>query len=170
MSLRRITLQRIDLFQLHRIDPIVALEDREGELACLQQEDKFRFVGLSEVSVGQLTEAQRNVRVGSVQSRYHLRDRTSDPLSGHCPSHGIAFSPWHPLANGNLAEHEGVLAKVAIRLEATAAQVIPTLPPGCAPNVLSIRGTSSLRHTEEDPAAAQLEIRYVERKELELSC
>ncbi|MGH7642197.1 MAG: aldo/keto reductase [Candidatus Dormibacteria bacterium] len=158
MSLRRLRLERIDLFQLHRIDPQVALEDQLGELQALQQEGKIRHIGLSEVRLDQIESARKLVTVACVQNRYSLADRGSDAELDYCQERNLAFIPWFPLANGQLAGAAGVLAKVAMTLGATVAQVALAWLLDRSPNVLPIPGTSSISHLEENVAAASIKL------------
>src|SRR5262249_52278617 len=122
-SLGRLRLERIDLFQLHRIDPKVALEDQIGALLELQREGKIRHIGLSEVSVKQIKAVGRMAPVVSVQNRYNLVDRTSEAVLDYCTQEGIGFIPWFPLATGDLAKAGGLLARAAEQLGALPAQV-----------------------------------------------
>ena len=169
MSLRRLRLERIDLYQLHRVDPQVALEDQVGELAALQREGKIRHIGLSEVTIAQVQAALRIVAVVSVQNRYNLIDRAADPLIDYCQTHTMAFIPWFPLANGQLAVQQSALALIAAQTRATPAQVTLAWLLGRAPNILPIPGTSSLEHLEGNMAAARLELSDEQRRELEVS-
>ncbi|MDA8399629.1 MAG: aldo/keto reductase, partial [Actinomycetota bacterium] len=123
MSLRRLGLERIDLFQLHRIDPSVPTEDQLGVLSDLQKEGKIRHIGLSEVSVEEIEKARSLAEIVSVQNRYNVVDRDSEPVLEHCDSHGIGFIPWFPIATGDLARSGGPLDSIASALGATPAQV-----------------------------------------------
>src|ERR1700722_6779065 len=123
MSLRRLRVERIDLFQLHRIDPTVPAADQFGLLRDLQNEGKVRHVGLSEVSVAQIEAARRIVPIVTVQNRYNLSDRTSEAVLNYCTRESIGFIPWFPLATGDLAKPGGPLAQAAGRLGARPAQV-----------------------------------------------
>ena len=113
LSLRHLGLERIDLFQLHRIDPQVPLEDSIGELVLLQQEGKIAHIGLSQVSIQELEQARAITVISSVQNLFNLSDRTSEPLLDHAASNGIAFIPWFPLATGKLAQPGGPLDGLA---------------------------------------------------------
>ena len=113
MSLRRLGLERIDLFQLHRIDPQVPVAESVGVLGELQSEGKIRHIGLSEVSVEELQEAQKTAEIVSVQNLYNLTKRDAEPLLDHCTEHGIAFIPWFPLATGGLLKSGGPLAELS---------------------------------------------------------
>ena len=153
-SLRRLRLERIDLYQLHRPDPKVPFEESVGALARLRAEGKIRHVGLSNVGVEQLRLAREIVPVVSVQNRYNLADR----LSEACEEQGIAFFPWWPLAVGDLAEPGGPLDAIARRHGATPAQVALAWLLARSPVVCPIPGTASLEHLEENTGAARLEL------------
>ncbi|WP_426365394.1 aldo/keto reductase [Streptomyces sp. E-08] len=158
LSLRRLRLDRIDLFQLHRIDPLVPLADQLGALKRLQDEGKIRHIGLSQVSVAQLEEARRHVEVVSVQNLYNLSRREDDDVLDYCEREGLAFIPWLPIDRGAHAAAEGPLAEVAAELGATPAQVSLAWLLHRSPAVLPIPGTSSPVHLEENTAAARLEL------------
>src|SRR6266536_5556595 len=157
-SLRRLKVEWIDLYQLHRIDPAVPLADQLGALVRLQEEGKIRFIGLSEVSVGEIERARKMVPIASVQNRYGLSDRQHEAVLAHCAREGIAFLPWFPLAAGRLADPKGPLARAAARLGATPAQVALAWLLKRSPVVLPIPGTSRVAHLEENVAAASLEL------------
>ena len=161
-SLRRLRLERIDLYQLHRPDPKVPFEESVGELARLREEGKIRHVGLSNVDVGQLARAQAIVPIVSVQNRYNLADRRWEDVLEACAEQGIAFFPWWPLAVGDLAEPGGRLDAVARAHDATLAQVALAWLLARSPVVCPIPGTASLRHLEENMAAAELDLAPVE--------
>lgn len=156
LSLRRLRLECIDVYQLHRIDPAVPLADQIGALRLLQDQGKVRHVGLSEVSVGQLTEARSITPVVSVQNRFNLTDRASGDVLRYCEQHGIAFIPWLPVAPITAASATGPLDAVARRLRATPAQVALAWLLQHSPNVVPIPGTTSRAHLEENVAAATL--------------
>jgi pyridoxine 4-dehydrogenase len=158
LSLRRLGLDRIDLFQLHRIDADVPLEDQVGELAALQAEGKIRHIGLSEVSVDQLLEAQRVATIVSVQNLFNLANRAAEPLLDHCTEQGIGFIPWFPLATGELSRHDGPLAEAAARHDATPSQLALAWLLKRSPVMLPIPGTSSIDHLESNTAAASIEL------------
>jgi pyridoxine 4-dehydrogenase len=157
-SLRRLRTDRIDLYQLARIDPTVPATDQFGVLAELREEGKVRHVGLSEVGVDQVQAAQRVVPVASVQNRYSLADRAWEPVLDHCEGEGIAFLPWFPLGAGSLAEAGGALGAVARRRQATPAQVALAWLLRRSAVMLPIPGTSSVAHLEENLAAATLRL------------
>ena len=157
-SLRRLRLDRIDLYQLHAPDPTVPFEDSVGELVRLRDEGKIRHVGLSNVSVEQLRRAQELVPVVSVQNRYSLADRSSEDVLDECERQGIAFLPWYPLAAGDLAQPGGTVGRAASARGATPAQVALAWLLARSPVTVPIPGTSSLRHLEENVAALDLEL------------
>lgn len=155
-SLKRLKLQRIDLFQLHRIDPKVPMEDQVGALLDLQREGKIRHIGLSEVTVEQIQGVRRLATVVSVQNRYNLTDRGSEAVLDYCTRENLGFIPWYPLATGDLAKPGGPLARIAERLDATPAQVALAWLLRKSPVMLPIPGTSKVKHLEENTAAALL--------------
>jgi pyridoxine 4-dehydrogenase len=158
LSLRRLRLDRIDLYQLHRIDPAVPLADQIGALRQLQDEGKVRHVGLSEVTVQQLVEAEEITAVASVQNRYNLTDRASEDVLDHCERRGITFIPWFPIAPTVRAGADDPVAAVAARLGATRAQVALAWLLHRSPVMLPIPGTASRTHLEENVAAAGLSL------------
>jgi pyridoxine 4-dehydrogenase len=157
-SLRRLRLDRIDLYQLHAVDGQVPIEESVGELARLREEGKVRHVGLSNVGVDELERAREVVPVVSVQNRYNLAARHSEDVLEACERDGLAFLPWYPLAVGDLAQPGGRLDEVARRHEATPAQVALAWLLRRSPVVLPIPGTASLQHLEENVAAADIEL------------
>lgn len=158
MSLRRLRLERIDLFQLHRVDPAVPLEDQVGELVKLQREGKIRHIGLCNVSVEQTLAAQKIGRIVSVQNRYNLVDRESEAVFDFCADEGIGFIPWFPVATGALARRGGPLEPIAGELGATPAQLALAWLLHRSPVMLPIPGTSSVEHLEENVAAAAIQL------------
>ncbi|MDB5066776.1 MAG: ydbC [Chloroflexi bacterium] len=158
MSLRRLRLERIELFQLHRIDPQVPLEDQVGELRALQQEGLVRHIGLSEVGVEQIEQARRIAGIVSVQNRYNLADREHEPVLDHCEREGIGFIPWFPLGTGRLARPGSPLQTMADELGATPAQLALAWLLQRSPVMLPIPGTRSVAHLEENVAAATLQL------------
>jgi aryl-alcohol dehydrogenase-like predicted oxidoreductase len=158
MSLRRLGLERIDLFQLHRIDAKVPLAEQVGELANLQQEGKIRHIGLSEVDVDQLQEAQETATIASVQNLFNLTARDAEPLLDRGEAEGIGFIPWFPLATGKLAESGGPLAEIAAETGAEPSQLALAWLLKRSPVMLPIPGTSSLAHLEQNLGAAELEL------------
>jgi pyridoxine 4-dehydrogenase len=165
-SLRRLRLDRIDLYQLHAVDAGVPFEESVGELARLKDEGKIRHVGLSNVSVELLQRAQALVPVVSVQNRYSLVDRDAEEVIDECERRGIAFFPWYPLAAGDLAKPEGALGGIARDRGVTAAQAALAWLLARSPVVVPIPGTASVAHLEENVAALGLELTGEERAEL----
>ena len=157
-SLRRLRLDRIDLYQLHRIDPQVPAEESLGTLAELRDEGKIRHVGLSEVGVEEIRQAREIVPIASVQNRYNLTDRGSEDVLDFCEREGIGFIPWFPLATGDLARPGGPLDEIADRYDATSGQIALAWLLWRSPVMLPIPGTSSVAHLEENVAAASLEL------------
>jgi pyridoxine 4-dehydrogenase len=157
-SLARLRLDRIDLYQLHAPDPKVPIEESVGELARLREEGKIRHVGLSNVSVDELERARRVVPIVSVQNRYSLAERSSEDVLETCEREGLAFLPWFPLASGSLARQGGPFDQVAERIGATRAQVALAWLLHHSPVMLSIPGTSSLEHLEENVAARDIHL------------
>ena len=159
MSLRRLKLDRIDLWQLHRIDPKVPRDEQFGVLADLVAEGKVRAVGLSEVSVEEIEAARRVVPIATVQNLYNLGDRKHEDVLDHCEREGIGFIPWYPLNTGKLLKDDGgPLADVARRLGATPAQVALAWLLKRSPVMLPIPGTSKVAHLDENMAAATLDL------------
>ena len=156
MSLRRLGLERLDLLQLHRIDPHVPLEDQVGELAAMQREGKIHHIGLSEVDIDQLAAAQQTAEIVSVQNLFNLADRGSEALLDHATATNIAFIPWFPLATGALADGNGALKEVSSRHDASSAQVALAWLLQRSPVMLPIPGTSSVSHLEDNVGAAGL--------------
>jgi pyridoxine 4-dehydrogenase len=156
LSLRRLRVDRLDLFQLHRIDPQVPLADQFGALKQLQDEGKVRHVGLSEVDTTQLDAARSIVDIASVQNRYHLTDRRHEDVLDHCERAGIAFIPWLPIGNGRHTDRHGPLAAVAAELGATPAQVALTWLLHRSPVTIPIPGTSSAAHLAENARADEV--------------
>jgi len=157
-SLRRLRLSRIDLLQLHRIDPKVAMEDQIGTLVDLQREGKIRHIGLSEVDVNQIEAVRLITSIVSVQNRYNLVDRNSEDVLEYCTRENIGFIPWFPLATGELAKHDGPLTRAAKRLKAQPAQVALAWLLRKSPVMLPIPGTSKVDHLEENTAAALIKL------------
>jgi aryl-alcohol dehydrogenase-like predicted oxidoreductase len=156
MSLRRLGLERIDLFQLHRIDAKVPLEEQIGVLVELRDEGKIAAIGLSEVSVDELEQVRAITEVATVQNLYNLQDRKSEDVLDHSTAQGIGFIPWFPIAAGRLAEPGGPVDELARKHDATPAQVALAWLLGRAQNILPIPGTSKVSHLEENVAAADL--------------
>jgi pyridoxine 4-dehydrogenase len=156
MSLRRLGLDRIDLFQLHRIDSKVPLEDQIGALTELQDEGKIAAIGLSEVSTDEIDRVRKLADVATVQNLYNLANRKSEDVVDYCTREGIGFIPWFPIAAGELARDGGPVDEIAKKHDATPAQVALAWLLARSQIVLPIPGTSSVRHLEENVGAAQL--------------
>jgi pyridoxine 4-dehydrogenase len=168
-SLKRLKVERIDLYQLHRPDPRIAFEDSVWVLAQLRDEGKIRHVGLSNVGVRELEIALDIVPVASVQNRYNFSERSSEAVLQACEREGVGFIPWYPLATGRLSRPDGPLDEVAGRHDATPSQVALSWLLGHSPAMLPIPGTSSVEHLEENVAAATLELTEEEMAVLERS-
>ncbi|HVT22647.1 MAG TPA: aldo/keto reductase [Mycobacteriales bacterium] len=166
MSLRRLRVERIDLYQLHRVDPQTPMEESLGELHRLQDEGKIRHIGVSEVDVPSITAMREIVDVVSVQNLYNLTDRHHEDVVDYCTSAGIAFIPWFPLATGALAAEGGPLSRIAASHDATASQLALAWLLRRSPVMLPIPGTSSVAHLEENCAAAQVTLADEEYDEL----
>ena len=158
MSLRRLGVDTIDLFQLHRIDDKFPAEDQIGELVKLQQEGKIRHIGLSEVNVDQLEAAQKVATIVSVQNMYNLSVRSAEPVLEACESQNIGFIPWFPLAAGPLAAADGPLQRIAADHDASASQLELAWLLKRSPVMLPIPGTSKVAHLEENVAASGIEL------------
>ncbi len=158
LSLRRLKVERIDLWQLHRIDPKVPRDEQFGAIAELQKAGKLRHVGLSEVKVEEVRAAQRFFPVASVQNLYNLVNRGSEDVLTYCEQHAIAFIPWFPLAAGALAKPGSVLTAIAQRLGATPSQVALAWVLQRSPMMVPIPGTSRVSHLEENVVAAGLRL------------
>ena len=158
MSLRRLGVERIDLYQLHRIDPEVAFDDQIGLFKDLQDEGKIAAIGLSEVSVEEIERARAIVDIASVQNLYNLTTRQSEDVLDYCTANGIAFIPWFPIAAGKLAQPGGPVDHVVNATGASASQVALAWLLARSPVVLPIPGTSKVSHLEENVAAAGVEL------------
>ena len=173
MSLRRLKLERIELYQLHRIDPRTPLEESLGALRQMQEQGKIRHIGLSEVTAAQIEEAQKIVPIVSVQNRYSLADRRHEETLTWCEQRAIGFLPWYPMAGGKLLKPghpaEQTLARIAARHRATPAQLSIAWLLHRSPVMLPIPGTSKVTHLDENIAAASLQLQPVEWAELEKS-
>ncbi len=157
-SLRRLRLERIDLYQLHRIDPKVPAADQLGALKDLQAQGKIRHIGLSEVNVRQIGDSRKIVPIVSVQNRYSISDRNSDDVLEYCENEKIGFIPWFPLAAGKLSGSDSSVGQVAARLKATPSQIALAWLLARSPVMLPIPGTSSVEHLEENVKAATLKL------------
>ncbi|GAA1696704.1 aldo/keto reductase [Fodinicola feengrottensis] len=158
LSLRHLGLDRIPLLQLHRIDPKVPLADQVGELKLLQDEGKIGLIGLSEVDVDELKEAQKTATIASVQNLYNLTNRKSEALLDFVEANDIAFVPWFPLATGKLAEPGGPLGSIVKRLGVSGSQLALAWLLQRSPVMLPIPGTSSVDHLEDNIAAAGVKL------------
>ena len=156
MSLRRLGVERIDLWQLHRIDPKVPQAEQFEVIRAMQAEGLIRHIGLSQVSVEEIQAARKVFPVATVQNLYNLTDRTSEAVLDYCAAEGIGFIPWYPLASGGLARPGGVLDAIARRLEATPSQVALAWVLKRSPVMLPIPGTSKVAHLEDNVRAAEL--------------
>ena len=157
-SLRRLRLDQIDLFQLHRIDPKVPADDQLGTLRDLQKEGKIRYVGLSEVSVAQIEHARKIVPIVTVQNRYSITDQAYNDVLEYCEQAGIGFIPWFPLAAGRLTAPRSAIAKTAAKFKITTSQLALAWLLWRSPVIIPIPGTSQVRHLEENSAAASLKV------------
>ena len=154
MSLRRLGVERIDLWQLHRIDPAVPRDEQFGVMAAMQKEGLIRHLGLSEVGVDEIEAARRHFAVATVQNEYNLVTRKSEAVLDHCTKNGIGFIPWFPLASGALAKPGSVLSRIAERLGATPAQIALAWVLKRSPVMLPIPGTAKPDHLAQNVAAA----------------
>ena len=166
-SLRLLKTDVIDLWQLHRIDPKVPVEQSLEPIAKLKQQGKIRHIGLSEVKPGDIDRARKIVEIVSVQNLYNLGDRQHEDVLEYCERHNIAFIPWFPVAAGNLARPGGKLDEIAKRHGATVAQLSIAWLLHRSSVILPIPGTSSVAHLEENMKAADLTLSEAEMKEIE---
>ena len=158
LSLRHLGLERIDLLQLHRIDPKVPLADQVGELAALQKEGKIRHIGLSEVSIDDVEEAGKTATIVSVQNLFNLSQRDAEPLLEYAEKNGLGFIPWFPLATGKLAKEGGPLEAISREHGASPSQLALAWLLKRSPSILPIPGTSTVSHVEDNIAAAKIEL------------
>jgi pyridoxine 4-dehydrogenase len=158
LSLRKLGLERIDLIQLHRVDGDVPIADQVGALKELQDAGKVRHIGLSEVNVAQLQEAQQTAEIVSVQNLFNLADRSAEQLLDHVTAEGIAFIPWFPLATGGLVKDGGPLESLAAEHDATPSQLALAWLLKRSPVMLPIPGTSTVSHLEDNVGAAAIEL------------
>jgi aryl-alcohol dehydrogenase-like predicted oxidoreductase len=169
MSLRRLKLERIDLWQLHRIDPKVPVEESLGAIKKLQDQGKIRHIGLSEVKPHEIDKARKVVEIVSVQNRYNIADREHEDVVDYCTEQGIAFIPWFPVAAGKLAQPGGKLDGAAKSHRATVSQLSLAWLLRRSPIMLPIPGTTSVEHLEENVAAAEVRLKDSEWLEIENS-
>jgi pyridoxine 4-dehydrogenase len=166
-SLRRLRVDQIDLYQLHRIDPKVPVEDQLGALRHLRAHGKIKHIGLSEVSVRQIQHARTIVPIVSVQNRYSVTDRGSEDVLEYCEQENLGFIPWFPLAAGRVSGSGSPIGRIAARWKATPSQVALAWLLARSPVILPIPGTSRLEHLEENVAAAEFKIDANKMQELD---
>ena len=169
LSLRYLRLERIDLWQLHRIDPKTPVEESLGEIAKLQKEGKIRHVGLSEVKAHEIEQARKVIEIVSVQNKYNIGDRAHDDVVDYCTKHNIGFIPWFPVAAGELARPGGKLDAAARKRDVTVSQLSLAWLLRRSPVILPIPGTTSIAHLEENIAAANVRLSDDEWSEIEAS-
>jgi aryl-alcohol dehydrogenase-like predicted oxidoreductase len=171
MSLRRLKLERIDLYQLHRIDPRTPLEESLGALKRMQEQGKIRHIGLSEVSPAEIEDAGKIVEVVTVQNRFSLTDRRHEQTLDYCEKHKIGFMPWYPMAGGKMLKPDlpsaQALSAIAARHSATVAQLSLAWLLSRSPVMLPIPGTSKVLHLEENVAASEISLAADEWEEFE---
>lgn len=167
LSLRKLRLEQIDLWQLHRFDPNTPVEQSLGPIARLQKQGKIRHIGLSEVTVEEIERARKVVEIVSVQNEYNIGQRKSEAVLTYCEANNIAFIPWFPVAAGKLAKEGGPLDNAAKQHGATVAQLSLAWLLHRSPVMLPIPGTSSLAHLEENMKAADVNLSEAEWAELE---
>ena len=158
MSLRRLKIDRIDLWQLHRIDPKVPVEESLEPILKLQEQGKIRHVGLSEVKPKEIEQVLKLTKIVSVQNQYNIGDRQHEDTLEFCEQHGIGFIPWFPVAAGKLAQAGGPLDTAAKRHDVSVSQLALAWLLHRSPVILPIPGTSSVKHLEENTAAASLKL------------
>jgi pyridoxine 4-dehydrogenase len=166
-SLKRLGIARIDLWQLHRIDPAVPRNEQFDAIAKMQKEGLIRHVGLSQVSVEEIEAAQKFFKVATVQNLYNLGDRSSEKVLDHCAAHGIGFIPWYPLAAGDLARPGSVLDAIAKKNGASPGQIALAWVLKRSPVMLPIPGTGKVAHLEENVAAAGIALSDADFKALD---
>jgi aryl-alcohol dehydrogenase-like predicted oxidoreductase len=167
MSLRLLKLERLDLWQLHRIDPKTPVEESLGAIKELQKQGKVRHIGLSEVKVDEIEQARKVVDIVSVQNKYNIGDRAHEDVLEYCTKHNIAFIPWFPVAAGELAKPGGKLDQVAKAHDATVSQLSLAWLLHHSPVILPIPGTSSVEHLEENVKAQDVTLTDDEWAEIE---
>ncbi|MGI8435376.1 MAG: aldo/keto reductase [Chthoniobacterales bacterium] len=167
MSLRRLKVERIDLYQLHRIDPKVPAEESLGALAEMQKAGKIRHIGLSEVTAQEIESARKVLPIVSAQNEYNIANRKSEETLRYCEQHQLGFIPWFPVAAGDLTKPGGALDEAAKKHDATVAQLALAWLLHRSPVMLLIPGTSSIEHLEENVAAAKLQLSEEEWTRLE---
>jgi pyridoxine 4-dehydrogenase len=167
MSLRRLKVDRIDLYQLHRIDPRVPVEESLGELRKMQEEGKIHHIGVSETSVAEIEQARKIVPIVSVQNKYNITDRAHEDVVDYCEKNKLVFIPWFPLAAGSLTRPGGVLDNLATAHNVTTSQIAIAWLLRRSPVMLPIPGTSKVKHLEENVASAELKLSDSEWTSLE---
>lgn len=167
MSLRRLKTERIDLWQLHRIDPKVPVEESLGVIKKLQEQGKIHHVGLSEVKPHEIDQARKVIEIVSVQNQYNIADRRHEDVLEYCEKNNLAFIPWFPVAAGKLTQPGGALDAAAKRHNATVSQLSLAWLLHRSPVMLPIPGTSSVKHLEENIGAAGVQLSPEEWKEIE---
>jgi pyridoxine 4-dehydrogenase len=167
MSLRRLKLECIDLYQLHRIDPKVPVAESLGVLKEFQDAGKIRHIGLSEVTPAQIDEAGKTVKIVSVQNQYNLSDRRHEKALQYCEKNGMGFIPWYPVAAGKLAQPDGRLGRAAKEHDASVVQLSLAWLLHHSPVLIPIPGTSSVKHLEENMAATKVQLSDAEWKAIE---
>ena len=167
LSLRALKVDTIDLWQLHRIDPKVPVEESLKEIARMQKEGKIRHVGLSEVKPNEIDQARKVIEIVSVQNQYNIGDRKHDDVVDYCEKHNLGFIPWFPVAAGKLAQPGGKLDEAAKKHNATVGQLSLAWLLQRSPVILPIPGTSSIAHLEENVAAADVTLSAEEWKDIE---
>ncbi len=166
-SLKRLRLERIDVYQFHRPDPEVPFEESVGALVQLKNEGKIRHIGLSNVTVNELERAQKLTPIVSVQNRYSLFDRSSEPVLADCSQEEVAFLPWRPVEGGEVIGAGGVLGAIAMKYRAMPTQIALAWLLAHSPVMLPIPGTSKVEHLEENLGAVALELAPAELAELD---
>jgi pyridoxine 4-dehydrogenase len=167
MSLRRLKVERLDLWQLHRIDPTVPVEESLGIIKKLQEQGKIRHVGLSEVKPHEIDRARKVINIVSVQNKYNIGDRAHEDVVDYCTKHNLAFIPWFPVASGKLAQPGGKLDAAAKKHNASTSQLSLAWLLHRSPVMLPIPGTSSVKHLEENIATANVKLSAAEWKAIE---
>jgi len=167
MSLRRLKVERIELWQLHRIDPKVPVEESLGVIKKMQEQGKIRHVGLSEVKPHEIDQARKVIDIVSVQNKYNIGDRDHEDVVDYCTKHGLAFIPWFPVAAGKLARAGGKLDATAKKHGATVSQLSIAWLLHRSPVMLPIPGTSSVKHLEENVAAGSVKLSDAEWESIE---
>jgi pyridoxine 4-dehydrogenase len=167
MSLRRLKVDRIDLYQLHRIDPRTPVEESLGELRKMQEEGKIHHIGVSETSVAEIEQARKIVRIVSVQNKYNITDRAHEDVVDYCEKNKLVFIPWFPLAAGSLTRPGGVLDNLATAHNVTTSQIAIAWLLRRSPVMLPIPGTSKVKHLEENVASAELKLSDSEWRSLD---